>query len=69
MENQITFTVTGLSAEGAAEKIRERMYGISGVDTVDFDLEKGSLTVCGMELERVDLADEICAMGFEVLEG
>ena len=33
MENRVAFTVTGLSAAGAEEKIREKLYGISGVDT------------------------------------
>ncbi|HAO69531.1 MAG TPA: hypothetical protein DEP43_08090 [Ruminococcaceae bacterium] len=69
MENRVTFTVTGLSGAGAAEKIREKLYGISGVDTVDFNREKNQLVICGMELERADLADRICDMGFEVLEG
>ena len=40
MENRVAFTVTGLSAAGAEEKIREKLYGISGVDTVDFNREK-----------------------------
>ena len=39
MENRVAFTVTGLSAAGA-KKIREKLYGISGVDTVDFNREK-----------------------------
>ncbi|MCI9406486.1 MAG: hypothetical protein HFK04_06195 [Oscillospiraceae bacterium] len=69
MENRMIFTVTGLSAQGAQERIREKLYGISGVDTVDFDQEKHQLTVCGTELERADLADQICSMGFEVAEG
>ncbi len=69
MENRIVFTITGLSAEGASEKIREKLYGISGVDTVDFNRKKNQLTVCGTELERADLADQICSMGFEVAEG
>ncbi|MDD3194089.1 MAG: hypothetical protein PHE47_09670 [Oscillospiraceae bacterium] len=69
MENRVTFTVTGLSAPGAEEKIRAKLYGISGVDTVDFNREKSRLVVCGMELERADLADRICDMGFDVLEG
>ena len=69
MENRVAFTVTGLSASGAEEKIREKLYGISGVDTVDFNREKNQLVICGMELERADLADRICSMGFEVMEG
>ena len=55
MENRVAFTVTGLSAAGAEEKIREKLYGISGVDTVDFNREKNQLV--------------ICSMGFEVMEG
>lgn len=69
MENRIVFTITGLSAQNAQERIREKLYGISGVDTVDFNREKNQLTVCGTELERADLADRICAMGFEVTQG
>ena len=49
--------------------IRDRLYGVSGVDTVDFNQDKNQLVICGMELERADLADRICDMGFEVLEG
>ena len=69
MENRVTFIVTSLSAAGAQEKIREKLYGVSGVDTVDFNQDKNQLVICGMELERADLADRICDMGFEVLEG
>lgn len=36
MENRIVFTITGLSAQDAQERIREKLYGISGVDTIDF---------------------------------
>lgn len=46
MENRVAFTVTGLSAAGAEEKIREKLYGISGVDTVDFNREKNQLVIC-----------------------
>lgn len=52
MENRVTFIVTGLSAAGAQEKIREKLYGVSGVDTVDFNQDKNQLVICGMELER-----------------
>lgn len=69
MENRVTFIVTGLSAAGVQEKIREKLYGVSGVDTVDFNQDKNQLVICGTELERADLADRICDMGFEVLEG
>ena len=50
MENRVTFIVTGLSAAGAQEKIREKLYGVSGVDTVDFNQDKNQLVICGMEL-------------------
>lgn len=69
MENRVAFTVTAFQRRVRKKKIREKLYGISGVDTVDFNREKNQLVICGMELERADLADRICSMGFEVMEG
>ena len=54
----------GCGRKNTGKALRHQRGGYGG-----FRREKNQLVICGMELERADLADRICSMGFEVMEG
>ena len=64
MENRVTLRVTGISSEECASRIRDGLRELSGVDTVEVDCRRGIVEIGGSELERADLADILCDIGY-----
>lgn len=64
MENRVTLRVSGLSFGECARRIQDGLRSLPGVDTVDVDPLRGVVEVGGSELERADLADVLCDLGY-----
>lgn len=63
----ITYNVTGMSCQHCVNAITEEVTKVDDVDTVVVDLDNGTVTVTGAELDDASLKAAIDEAGYEVV--
>ncbi len=63
----ITYNVTGMSCQHCVNAITEEVTKVDDVDTVVVDLDNGTVSVTGVELDDASLKAAIDEAGYEVV--
>ncbi len=63
----ITYNVTGMSCQHCVNAITEEVTKVDDVDTVVVDLDNGTVSVTGAELDDASLKAAIDEAGYEVV--
>jgi copper chaperone len=61
-----TYTVSGMTCEHCVKAVRSEIGSLSGVDSVDVDLESGRGTVCGTEFTDEQIRAAVDEAGYEL---
>jgi copper chaperone len=64
MSDTVTYTVPGMSCEHCRAAVTEEVSAVTGVETVDVDLETKLVTVRGTDLDDSRLRDAIEEAGY-----
>lgn len=65
MEDSIVYTVPGMTCAHCEAAVREEVWGVAGVESVDVDLETKLVRVTGSALDDAALRAAIEAAGYE----
>jgi copper ion binding protein len=60
-----TYTVSGMTCEHCVKAVRSEIGSLSGVDSVDVDLEAGRVTVSGTEFTDEQIRAAVDEAGYE----
>ena len=60
------YTVLGMTCAHCALSVREEVAEVSGVESVDVDLASGRLTVTGVGVDDVAVANAVAEAGYRV---
>ncbi len=63
----ITYNVTGMSCQHCVNAITEEVTKVDDVDTVVVDLDNGTVSVTGVQLDDASLKAAIDEAGYEVV--
>lgn len=63
--DQITYTVAGMSCDHCKHAVTSGLSGVTGVESVDVDLETRLVTVSGSDLDDGALRAAIDEAGYE----
>ena len=61
-----TYTVSGMTCEHCVKAVRSEIGSLSGVDSVDVDLEAGRVTVSGTEFTDEQIRAAVDKAGYEL---
>jgi copper ion binding protein len=61
-----TYTVSGMTCEHCVKAVRSEIGSLSGVDSVDVDLEAGRVTVSGTEFTDEQIRAAVDEAGYEL---
>lgn len=64
------YRVAGMSCERCAEKLTASIFGLAGVEMVDVDVERGTVTVHSHEVLPIDdIRAAVECVGYQVVGG
>ena len=66
MSETLTLSVPGMTCGHCEAAVKQEVGALSGVASVDVDLDTKDVTVTGVELDRVALVEAIDEAGFDV---
>ena len=66
MSETLTLSVPGMTCGHCEAAIKQEVGALSGVASVDVDLDTKDVTVTGVDLDRVALVEAIDEAGFDV---
>ena len=67
MENEIVMKFEGIQPGIAREKILRRIQKMPGIEYVDVDPGRGTVTVMGGDIDRLTIEDEIESLGYPLV--
>lgn len=65
--NTREYSVQGMTCSHCVASVREEVSEVSGVETVDVDLDTGRLTVAGTGFTDADVSSAVDEAGYEVV--
>jgi len=67
MENEILLYVEGLSGEKSEDRITSEIARMPGVELVQVNARKGTVSVTGGDLDQLQLVDIIESLGYTTM--
>ena len=59
-----TFSVQNVKCGGCASTIQDGLAAMPGIDTVEVEVEGGTVTVSGADLDRATLSAKLAELGY-----